>query len=274
MPGLRVFYKWEMKIKTLLLLVIVLLLGSIGHGDGQAPNAELRSGKCFIYTAKKFGVPILKATIKIENGSIEHGQPLYQVYANVDSLGYLGLLFRMNNRFTSTIEKETCAPIRYVKEVDQEGLLIKNKNYIQTLTFDRAHQKVVVEKKGEDGRQEISLPPATYDPLSMFARYYLRDEFHPGQDIRISLYDGMKLRQMVFHAKKEKVSSKMYGEVEAVSLESTTPFSTFGDKEGMIRIWYLNNREKIPILIELDLPVGNIKFELEAIEEISGKDEN
>ncbi len=79
---------------------------------------------------------------------------------------------------------------------------------------------------------------------------------------------------MVFHSKKEKVGSKMYGEVEAICLESTTPFSSFGDKEGMIRIWFLNNREKIPIFIELDLPVGNIKFELEAIEEISGKDEN
>ncbi len=170
-----------MKIKTVLLLVIILLLGSIVLGDGQDPNAELRSGKCFIYTAKKFGVPILKATIKIENGSIEHGKPLSQIYANVESLDFLGFLFRMNNRFTSTIEGEICAPVRYVKEIDQEGLLIKKKNYIQTLTFDNSHQKVVVEKKGEDGRQEISLPPATYDPLSMFARYYLRDEFHPGR---------------------------------------------------------------------------------------------
>jgi hypothetical protein len=125
----------------------------------------------------------------------------------------------------------------------------------------------VVEKKGEDGRQEISLPPETYDPLSMFARYYLKDEFHPGQDIRISLYDGMKLRQMVFHSKKEKVNSKMYGEVEAVCLESTTSFSTFGDKEGIIRIWYMNNREKIPILMELDLPVGNVRFELDEVKE-------
>jgi hypothetical protein len=72
---------------------------------------------------------------------------------------------------------------------------------------------------------------------------------------------------MVFHSKKEKVNSKMYGEVEAVCLESTTSFSTFGDKEGIIRIWYTNNREKIPILMELDLPVGNVKFELEEVKE-------
>jgi hypothetical protein len=257
-----------MKIRVLVGIVL-LLWGSFAYGDGQKQVSEpaTGTGKIFLYTAKKLGVPILKATIKIDNGSIEYGRPFYQVHVNVDSLHYLGLLFRMNNRFTSTIEGETCSPVRYVKEIDQEGLLIKKKNYTQTLTFDSSNKKVVVEKKGEDGRQEISIPPETYDPLSMFARYYLRDEFHPGQDIRISLYDGMKLRQMVFHSKKEKVRSKMYGEVEAVCLESTTPFSTFGDKEGIIRIWYLNNREKIPILMELDLPVGNIKFELEEVRE-------
>ena len=256
-----------MRVKTFLLLVIILLMGSIAHGDGQNRKSEPRSGKCFLYTANKFGVPILKATIKIDNGSIEHGSPHYQVHANVDSLHSLGLLFRMNNCFTSIIERETCSPILYMKEIDQGGLLIKNKNYIQTFTFDNSSKKVVVEKKGEDGRQEISLPPGTYDPLSMFARYYLRDELHPGEDIRMSLFDGVKLRQMVFHSKKEKVRSKMYGEVEAVCLESTTPFSTFGDKEGIIRIWYMNDRGKIPILMELDLPVGNVKFELEEVKE-------
>ncbi len=256
-----------MRINIFLLLVIILLLGSLAYGNDQERVSERStgSGKVFLYTGKKFGVPILKATIKIENGTTEQGKPLYQIEAYVDSRHYLGLLFRMNNRFTSIVEGETCSPVRYVKEIDQEGLLIEKKNYIQTLTFDNSNKKVVVEKKGEEGRQEISLPPETYDPLSMFARYYLRDEFHSGQDIRISLYDGIKLRQMVFHSKKKKVRSKMYGEVEAVCLESTTPFSTFGDKEGTIRIWYTTDGKKIPILMELDLPVGNIKFELEEV---------
>ena len=254
-----------MRIKTFLLVGIVLFLVSVAQGDGQNRIPEPRSGQSFLYAAKRFGVPIFKAAIKIENGFVEHGKVFHQVRANVDSVASWGLFFRMNNRFTSIIERETCTPVRYVKEIDQEGLLIKKKNYVQTLTFDSVHQKVAVEKKGEDGRQEVSIPADTYDPLSMFARYYLKDEFRPGEDTRISLYDGMKLRQMVFHWKKEKVTSKMYGEVEAVCLESTTSFAAFGDKEGIIRIWYMNNREKIPILMELDLPVGDVRFELEEV---------
>lgn len=257
-----------MKIRVLVGIVL-LLWGSFAYGDEQRQVSEpaTGTGKVFLYTAKKFGIPILKAAISIYNGSIEHGRTLYQVHANVDSLQSLGLLFRMNNRFTSIIEGETCSPVRYVKEIDQAGLLIKGKKYTQTLTFDDSNKKVVLEKKGEDGRKEIPLPPGTYDPLSMFARYYLRDELHPGQDIQISLFDGMKLHQMIFHSKKEKVQSKLYGEVEAICVESTSSFSTFGDQEGTIRIWFTTDGEKIPISIELDLPIGNVRFELDEVKE-------
>jgi hypothetical protein len=71
---------------------------------------------------------------------------------------------------------------------------------------------------------------------------------------------------MSFYSKKGKVKSKMFGEVEAVVLESSTSFSTFDDREGTIRIWYTADGRKIPILIELDLPVGDVTFELESME--------
>ncbi len=235
------------------------------NGEKQIPASKIGAGRVFLYTAKKFGVPILKACIRVENGCSENGKPLYQVHASVDSL-HFGFLFRMNNRFLSTMHAETCSPVRYVKEIDQEGLLVKKKNYLQTLTFDFSNKKVVAEKKEEKERQEFPLSPDTYDPLSMFARCYLKEEIRPDQNIRMSIFDGMKLRQMVFYSRRGKVKSKMYGEVEAVCLESSTSFSSFEDREGIIRIWYTTHGEKIPILIELELPIGDIKFELESME--------
>jgi len=74
----------------------------------------------------------------------------------------------------------------------------------------------------------------------------------------MSIYDGVKLRHMVFHSKKERIQTKLYGEIEVVCLESNTSFATFGDKEGMIRIWYTADGERIPVSLELDLPIGNV----------------
>jgi hypothetical protein len=246
---------------------VILGWGFAAYGNEQKQIPELKPGpgKVFIYISKKFGIPILKASIKIENGSSKQGRPLYQISASVDSL-HFGFLFRMNNRFLSTVQAETCVPIRYVKEIDQEGLLIEEKHYFQTVTFDYSNKKVVAEKGEKKERQEIPISSETHDPLSMFAKYYLKEEIHPGQDIQMSIFDGVKLRQMVFSSKKGKVKSKIYGKVEAVCLESNTSFSSFEDKEGKIRIWYIANGEKTPILIELELPRGHIEFELESIE--------
>jgi len=286
-----------LRTKTLILIAaIVSLLGSSAYGIDGKPFTG--SEKVFHYSATSFGIPILKASIRIESGTSEQGRPIYQIRASIYSLDYLKFLFRINNRFLSTVEAETLAPLQYVKEIHQEGLLTKKKNYLQTLTFDHSNKKLVVEnrKGGErkdiplsahtrdslsidhsntklieenrkDGeRKEIPLSTETYDPLSIFAKYYLKDELHLGQDIQMSIFDGMKLRRMVFVSRREKVTSKLYGEVEAVCLESSTAFSSFDDKEGKIRIWYADRGEKIPILIELELPVGNIKFELESVE--------
>ena len=251
---------------------ILLFLGALSGRGFAGPHYEQEQisgskpgpGKVFLYTAKKFGVPILKASIKIENGSSKDGKLLYQIRASVETLP-LGFFFKMKNRFHSTMDADTCSPVQYVKEIDQEGFLIGRKNYLQTFTFDFPNKKVLAEKGENKGRQEFPLLCETYDPLSMFAKCYLKEDIYPGQDIPMSIFDGIKLRQMVFYSKKGKVKSKMYGQVEAVCLESSTSFSTFEDKEGKIRIWYTANGEKVPILIDLELPVGHIRFELESV---------
>jgi len=259
---------WELGI--VILLIIGALAGwgpdAYSNEEKQIPDPKPGPGKVFLYTARKFGIPILKASIKIENGSSAEGKLIYQIHASIDSLDYLKYLFRMNNRFHSTVEAETLFPLRYVKEINQEGLLAKKKNYIQTFIFDYSNKKVVMEKQeGREGK-EIPFSSEIYDPLSMFAKYYFKEELHPGKEIQMSIFDGVKIRQMVFFPKKGKVESKTYGEVEAVCLESTTSFSSFEDREGIIRIWYTTDGKRIPILIELDLPIGNVKFELESVE--------
>jgi hypothetical protein len=259
--------RWKLGIGILLFIGVVSGRGPLADSNErkQVPEHLPGSGRVFSYTARKFGVPILKASIKIEDGSSEEGRPLYRIHASISSLQF-GFLFRMNNRFLSTMQADTCSPVRYVKEIDQEGLLVEKKNYFQAFTFDFPNKKVVAERGEKRERQEIPLSSETHDPLSMFARCYLKEEIHPGQSIPMSIFDGVKLREMVFYSKKEKVKSKMYGEVEAVCLESSTSFSTFEDKEGKIRICYTADGEKTPILIELELPIGHIKFELESIE--------
>jgi hypothetical protein len=260
---------WKLRMGFLLMIAIILWFGASAYGGGQeqALNPGNGSEKTFQYTARKLGIPILKATIKIGNGYSEQGKHLYKVEAQVSSLKVPGFMFRMNNRFTSFMETDPFSPLRYVKEIDQEGLFIQRKNYSETITFDSILHKAIVEKKAAGEKREVFFPSQTYDPLALFARYHLKEGLPPDQEVRMSIFDGIKFRQMVFHSKKSGVKSKVLGEVDAVCIESTTAFSSFGEKEGKIRIWYTANGDKIPISLELDLPVGIVRFELEEMRE-------
>jgi len=254
-----------MRNRTLLLAIAIFFSGCfLAYGDAKWPVSG--HGKTFLFTAKKLGVPFLKASIQIEDGITMRGKSFLQVRAEIYSVNF-GFLFRVNNRFTSTMEAETCAPVQYVKKIDQDGLLKEAKNYHQILTFDTQSQKVRVEKRGEKERQEVELPPETYDPLSIFARCYLKENLRLDQDVRMSIYDGVKLRRMVFRPKQERLKSKLYGEVETVCLEAKTSFASFDDKDGVIRIWYTNDERRTPVLMEFDLPAGTIRFELDEIRE-------
>ena len=255
--------------KPLFIIILILIFGSpaYGGGQGRVSGPENGSEKTFHYTAKKLGIPILKATIRIGNGYSEQGKNLHKIEAQVISFKVPGFMFRMNNRFTSFMKMDSFSPLRYVKEIDQEGLFIERKNYLQTITFDSILHKATVEKKAAGEKREVFFPSQTYDPLAMFARYHLREGLPPDQEVRMAIFDGVKFRQMVFHSKRSRVKSKILGEVDAVCLESTTAFSSFGEKEGNIRIWYTANGDKIPISLELDLPVGVVKFDLDEIRE-------
>lgn len=248
-------------------ILLVFGLSAYGREQGWSHGPENGPEKTFLYTAKKLGVPILKATIKIGNGYSEGGKNLYRIEAQVISLKVPGLMFRMNNRFTSLMETDPFSPVRYMKEIDQEGLFIQRKHYSETITFYPILHKAAVEKKEAGEKKEVFLPSETYDPLAMFARYHLKEGLPTDQEIRMSIFDGVKFRQMVFQSKKSNVKSKVLGEVDAVCLESTTAFSSFGEKEGNLRIWYTADKNKIPIYLELDLPVGMVRFELEEIRE-------
>lgn len=263
--GIRLKLKWGI----IPLTGILIGIGFLAYGKSQQEISGPKSKweKVFFYTGKRFGIPILNASIKIQNEISEEGKPLLEIRASVNSLGYLGSLFRMNNRFLSVVEAESYAPIRYVKEIDQSGLLVKNRKYIQTITFDHQNKLVMVEQSDEKEKKKISVSSGACDPLSMFVKYYMKEVLQPDQDIPMSIYDGRKLHQMVFHARKEKVESKIWGEVEAICFESTASFSSFGDQEGIIRIWYTADGKRIPLSLELGLPVGNIHFELDEMKE-------
>ena len=245
---------------ALFILLCALPPPAIGHPSipGEAEN-----GISFHYRVQKLGTTIITASL-----SIERDGPLNVVKAVVDTTGMIRPFFRMHNRFRSYVTEDGLEPLRYVKEIDQRGIFSRNKRYTDILTFDPADCKVMVEREDPPHAQEIAVPPHTYDPLSIFLKCFLESEIEDGQTIGMNIYDGIKLREVTFDATSGELSTPLYGEVKAVCLESEVPFSSLGDKEGAIKIWYTDDERRFPVNITLELPsLGSVEFELERVEQ-------
>lgn len=231
-------------------------------GNPSIP-AEVDNGISFHYRVQKLGTTIIKASLSIESDGF-----LHLVKATVDTSGIIRPFFRMHNRFCSFVKEDGLEPLRYVKEIDQRGVFSRNKRYTDILTFNLTNGTVMVEREDPPDAKEIAIPPQTYDPLSIFLKCLLEAEVEDGQTIGIRIYDGIKLREVTFAATSGELPTPLYGEVKTICLESEVPFSSLGDKEGAIKIWYTDDERRFPVNITLELPsLGSVEFELERVEQ-------
>ena len=245
---------WTITLSSLLLFAN---LPSAGAHPSPSWN-----GVRFHYRAQKLGSTIIEASL-----SIERGNPNYIVKAAVDSTGLVRPFFRMHNRFSSYIKEDSLEPYRYVKKINQKGIFSQKKLYTDTLIFDNDGCMVTVEHTTPPTVEEVPIPPHTYDPLAIFLKSFLESEVQDGQILAMRIYDGIKVREVTFTATCGAISTPLYGVVQAVCLKSEVPFSSLGDREGAIKIWYTDDERRFPVTITLDLPsVGTVKFVLERVE--------
>ena len=237
---------------------------SLAWGQGGATSTESPRfrKKQFVYGAEKWGLRILEAVITLEEVQSGEGEKAYVARAQVDTTGVTSVFFSMHNRFHSWVDADHFGPLRYLKEIHQNGIFSGEKRYTSILNFVPGENRVVV-----DGEKEINLPPDTQDPLSFFVKYYLEEEIKAGQEIHMSIYDGIRLREVTFMARGESIETSLCGRVEVICLESKVPFSSLGGREGIIKIWFTRDRRKVPARIGLELPIGTVHFDLESFEE-------
>jgi len=246
----------------MLIVIIVFLLFFPNLSSSIALPSLPGKGLRFHYRVHKLGTTVITASL-----SIEQGNPFYLVKAAVDTNGVTGLFFRMHNRFSSYVKEEGLTPSRYIKEVNQWGIVSKKKRYTDIFTFDPAQGKVLIQRADLLDVQEVTIPPQTYDPLAIFLKCFCDTGTTNGNKLEMKIYDGIKVQEVTFVATPAEIKTHLYGTVKTVCLESKVAFNSFGDKEGVIKIWYTDDAQRLPVQISLELPsLGDVNFELDKVE--------
>ncbi|MCK5553337.1 MAG: DUF3108 domain-containing protein, partial [Deltaproteobacteria bacterium] len=122
---------------ALILIGYSVVLGQ--NRTAASPEGEKASfgKKRFSYGVNKYGLRILEAIITLEETQSEAGERVYLAQAQVRTTGVTSWFFRMHNRFYSWVDARHFGSLRYVKEINQEGIFSGEKNYRCVLTFNQ-----------------------------------------------------------------------------------------------------------------------------------------
>ncbi len=174
-------------------------------------------------------------------------------------------IFKVRDTLKSEILINGFKPLSYTKISHEGGKYgkdhIKYRYTGSTILADCSRIRIKNDKT-EETKVKLSSNRPAYDMLSIF--YYLRnidyDKLQPGQNIKATIFSGKRA---------ETITIRNLG-VETITLRNGTErsachirfnFTTQGGKKSSADMdtWISNDKNKIPLQLEGDLPIGKIK---------------
>lgn len=194
--------------------------------------------------------------------------PAFLFTAKAASIKTFDWFFKVRDNFQSLVISEKFAPVWFEQNTSEGGWEVR-----QTYSFDPSGRKIF--HKGKIGRRTpvndtVIIPACTFDVLS--AIYYCRNisfnRYRANDKLTVNtLIDG-KLYPIQFRFLGKETIPGLHGKekyscykVEATAIESTN------FKEGQkINVWFTDDDNHLPILVEAKVVVGSVKAYLDSYE--------
>ena len=173
--------------------------------------------------------------------------------------------FRVNDYYSTRIDKETLLPKTFVRYIE-EGKYRK----FDSLYFDQKNDKLFSfngKTKETAINKTFEIDSCTLDLLSVM--YSLRntnvDQYTPGEYLDISMFiDEETYPIHVVYEKKEKKKIKDMGKYPAIKVKPELVVGNVFKEGDVMNIWVSNDKNKIPLLIESPISIGSVKAVLKS----------
>lgn len=155
-----------------LTLLICGVLRSNGWSQSESSGREIS-----LYSFKYLGITVAHGAITISDTLTDDGRPAKRIEARATSLSSTSFLFKINNRYITTVDAETGYPTLYEKDIEQSNFSQKSR-----IRFDQKHRRVYGSEVGE-----VLLPTSVHCFFS--ALYYVRNHsFQPKEVVCLPVY--------------------------------------------------------------------------------------
>lgn len=194
--------------------------------------------------------------------------PAYELLAKASSLKAFDWFFKVRDSFQSLVTSEKLTPFWFNQNTSEGGFEVRQ-NYIYDQPGSRIFHHATITRR-PDIQDTVTIPPCTFDILSTI--YYCRalrfNQYKVNDNITVNtLIDGKLYPIFIRFLGKEVIpglhSKEKYScyKVEATAVESTN------FKEGQkIHVWFTDDDNHLPILVEAKVVVGSVKAYLDSFE--------
>ncbi len=196
-------------------------------------------------------------------------RPVYHFYSYGTTYKKYDWIFKVRDTYEAFSNPETLQPYRFKRQVNEGSTYIYN-DYI----FNPKQRKVYTfSVMGDEPvkKDTVSYTKCTFDVLSMvyYARCIDYSSYHEGDTIPISMFLDEKLyHTYIRYLGKEIIKTKDGTKYRTIKFKPLLIEGTiFKGGEGMT-VWVTDDNNKIPVLIETPILVGNIKAYLIATENL------
>lgn len=201
------------------------------------------------------------ATLEVKETTFKN-QPVYHVVGKGKSTGLLHLFFKVDDNYETYMHKQTGAPLRFIKQIDEGG----HTRDLQ-VDFDHHNRKAYVFNRKYNERYNYEIPENVHDMLSSF--YHMRnaldvENLREGESYNMIMflddeYHDFKLKFLG----REVVKTKM-GNIAALKFQPYVLAGRVFKKKESLTIWVSDDKNRMPLKIKADLAVGSLNADIDA----------
>lgn len=188
---------------------------------------------------------------------------LERVSVTADTTGAVNLIFRVNDRFQSTFNRQTGCSQNFSKQM-VEGRRKVNSNML----FNYARSEAVYTEKnlvsGISQHRQVTIPACVTDSLSAIF-YAATQPLTVGESFQFPLADATKTVLVTMKVEGHDEVKTPAGTFQTIRVEPTADAGVVKNR-GNIWIWYTDDAAHIPVQMRARLFWGTITFRLTSIE--------
>lgn len=253
------FFKLSFKLITIFFLVILSAFILPGDVYRFVPNDNFKPGERYEYKVKYSFIPIGLATVDVNEKIYSvNNRPCYRINVFGRTSGVTDL-FKIRNTYLSYVDTSAIIPHKFIYSA-REG----NYKRDQTIVFNHLTGKAIRTEK--EVKKTFEIPKYIQDVVSGY--YYLRtinyQKFAVGQTTEAPMFFADELYQMKVKYKGRKVLKTDFGKINVILLNPILPPNGLFDGDEAIRIYVSDDKNRVPLLMEVDLKVGQAIMELKS----------